>query len=286
MTAAVRIDVEAVLGREEVDVDLSQLLTPLLNETVLITGAIGSIGSAVTHELGEHGHPNLWAFDIDGLDVTDRDAVRAAFQAVRPTVVLHLAGAKHAPLGEIDPFDAMNVNAIGTQNVVDAASEVHARVVTASTCKACDPETAYGASKLIAERITLNAGGSVMRYYNVVETAGNVFEKWEKLPAEQGIPVVGECVRRFISLREAVACLFEVASGSLEPGRYIPALALPRRMARVAQDLYPLAMLNPMAPRRGDRLEEPFIARSETAYPAGGRLVSRVTSPHDPEVAA
>jgi FlaA1/EpsC-like NDP-sugar epimerase len=111
-------------------------------------------------------------------------------------VIYHLAGAKHAPEGEQHPAMVARVNTIGTDNIVRAACG--AKVILASTCKAGDPETAYGASKLIAERIVLNAGGVVVRFFNVRETAGNVFRLWEQIPFPQPIPYT-DCWRYFIS---------------------------------------------------------------------------------------
>ena len=155
--------------------DLTRPLSLLTGERVLVTGAAGSIGTEVVRVLRDAGGSPR-ATDVDQLDVRLRSSVQRVFGLYRPTVVFHLAGAKHAPEGERDPQSVLEVNAVGTENVITAATVVGARVVTASTCKACDPETAYGASKLLAERLTLAAGGNVARFYNVVETAGNVFD--------------------------------------------------------------------------------------------------------------
>jgi len=107
------------------------------------------------------------------VDVRDADAIGSFIASHAPGVIFHLAGAKHAPVGEIDPHDSLWTNTLGTYNVVEAAKKTGARVVLASTCKAINPETAYGASKLLAERITLNyENGTVARFHNIVETQG------------------------------------------------------------------------------------------------------------------
>lgn len=111
--------------------------------TVLITGAAGSLGRLLAREL-----PDAVATDVDTMDVTDPAAVQAAMAEHRPALVYHLAGAKHAPEGELDPGYVTRVNAVGTFNVLAAVPQ-GCRVILASTCKAADPETAYGASKLI-----------------------------------------------------------------------------------------------------------------------------------------
>jgi dTDP-glucose 4,6-dehydratase len=201
----------------------------------------------------------------------------------RPDVIFHLAGAKHAPEGEEDPVGVAMTNAIGTANVLAAADAVGARVVTASTCKAANPQTAYGASKLIAERATLNAGGSVARFFNVIETCGNVFRTWEGLAEHESIPVT-PAARYFITIREAVALVLWAAV--LPPGRYIvnPGRR-PRTMPSVAAALYPDRPQQFIPLRRGDRMAEPMLAVEERAMPVSAWLW-RITSSHDAPVPA
>lgn len=248
----------------------------LAGERVLITGAAGSIGAAIADALRE---ADVMTFetDIDALDVRDSDAVDRWLRVIKPTLVLHLAGAKHAPEGELDPAATFETNVRGTANVLAAARG--ARVVTASTCKACDPETVYGATKLIAERMTLNAGGSVARFYNVRESSGNVFSIWESLQADEPLPVA-PCSRYFISLEDAVALV--LWASVLEPARYVIDPGPARRMDDVAAERYPGRPQRPIAPRRGDRLDEPFHARSEAAIATDVDRVIRIASPHDP----
>lgn len=270
--------VETVLGRPARPPELLTVLAQLSSARVLVTGAHGSIGVAVTEILNDAGVEVL-ATDKDELDVRRARAVSNVLACYRPTVVFHLAGAKHAPEGEIDPLEVMEVNAIGTANVVAAARMLGARVVTASTCKACDPETAYGASKLLAERLTLAQGENVARFYNVVETSGNVFELWSALPPEAPVPVT-PCRRYFVSLREAAALTLWAAV--LPPGRYTLDPGEPRRMEDVARALYPGRRIERVPPRRGDRLAEPRHAQSEQLEPVVGPL-ERVFGPHDAE---
>jgi hypothetical protein len=200
-------------------------LEQLAHARVLVTGASGSIGSAVVDALRGVAIAT-YPSDIVGaywqLDVCDDDRVADAIKAIRPTHVLHLAGEKHAPEGELDPVKTTRTNIEGTVNVLRHAGG--ARVVTASTCKACDPETVYGASKLIAERMTLNAGGSVARFYNVVESSGNVFRLWESLPADEPLPVA-PCERYFVSLADAVAARSLGRSARARPLRRRPGAA-------------------------------------------------------------
>lgn len=212
------------------------------------------------------------------MDVTSAPQAMQVIASEIPAVVVHLAGAKHAPEGEVNPGHTSRVNVQGTENVLRAAERVGARVVTASTCKACDPETAYGASKLIAERMTLNAGGVVVRFYNVPETIGNVFRLWESLPAGEPLPVC-DAWRYFVPLDRIIDLL--VAALELPSGRYTVDPGLPRHMPDVAAELYPGRSQTLIPLRRGDRYMEPPYADSEEAEEIGSGWL-RITSPHDP----
>lgn len=239
----------------------------------LVTGALGSVGQALIPRLdGE-----VVATDVLELDVTDRREVLRVIRHHRPDVIYHLAGAKHAPDGELDPADVADVNIAGTLNVLDAAARVGAKTIVTSTCKACDPETAYGASKLIAERATLNAGGVVVRFHNVPESSGNVFRLWESLSAGEPLPVT-DCWRYFTPIAKAVDLL--VAAAELPTGRYAWNPGESRRMSDVASDLYPGRAQVEIPARRGDRQREPLVAACEQAWPYDVWL--KIVGAHDP----
>jgi FlaA1/EpsC-like NDP-sugar epimerase len=248
----------------------------------LVTGAEGSIGSVLVKALNMKYSGAVLGTDLHTMDVTDARTVGRVFTSFEPAVVFHLAGAKHAPLGEEDPWAAANVNILGTRNVLRAAKWSGARVITASTCKACNPETAYGATKLIAERMTLNAGGSVARFYNVRESSGNVFEIWRGIPTSEPIPVT-PCERRFMSVSEAVRLLLRCVE--LPPGRYSRAHVPLQRMSHVAKGLYPGREITAIPPRRGDRRMEPAMATQEKAYEVE-KDIWRIVSAHDQSSAA
>lgn len=239
---------------------------------ILVTGAAGSIGTALIPHLADH---EVLATDIDDLDVQNPFEVLERVEEFKPDVIYHLAADKHAPDGEDNPLHTLDVNAVGTANVLCAAR--HAKVILASTCKACDPETAYGASKLIAERMVLNAGGVVVRYFNVRETSGNVFRLWESLPLREPIPYT-DCERYFISLDEAVSLTLRALT--LPSGRYTVDPGSAYSMADLARDLYPGRRYVEVPRRRGDRRREPLCAESETFRSYRGLI--RVESPHDP----
>lgn len=256
--------------------------------TYLVTGAEGAVGSEFCKRLPLTDRPAsyldaaVWRTDLASprarLDVTDRGECFGWLTSIRPDVIWHLAGSKHAPEGEIDPAQVARVNIDGTLNVLAAAAQIGAKVITASTCKACDPETAYGASKLIAERATLNAGGVVVRFHNVAESGDNVFRFWESLPPDQPIPVT-DCWRYFTPMENAVDLL--VAAVDLPSGRYACDPGEPRWMPDVAAELYPGRDQVRIPARRGDRHREPLVAACEQAHPFGDWL--RIVGAHDPD---
>ena len=242
---------------------------------ILVTGAEGSVGRALVPLLDGR----VYATDISEIDVTRAGTVYEWVHDLRPRLIYHLAGAKHAPEGELDPSHVARVNINGTLNVLSAAAKVGARVVLTSTCKACDPETAYGASKLIAERATLNEGGVVIRFHNVPESSGNVFRLWESLSETDPLPVT-DCWRYFTPLDKALELL--VAAGGLETGRYCVPPGDPEWMPNVARRLYPGRELVTIPRRRGDRQREPLYALCEQAHSHGEWL--RIVGAHDPQM--
>lgn len=270
--------VKTVLGRPPHEIDFDRYLEQLAGKRILVTGAAGSIGTALGQALVDVS-PALLT-DIDNMDVRRPWGVVRVFRAHQPEIVFHLAGAKHAPEGERDPWAVAETNAVGTHRVVEAAGRIGAKVVLASTSKAANPETAYGASKLIAERMVLNAGGSVARFYNVVESAGNVFETWAAIPVSDPIPVT-DCTRLFISLREAIGLLLFAAA--MLPARFALKIPVqPRAMWGVASELYPDRPRLDIPRRRGDRRAEPRCGDYEFVedVPPGWPF-ARIVSPHD-----
>jgi len=286
-------DVLKVLNRPEHSELASLGLNSLRDgERILITGANGSIGTRLIHKLNQTDDVDFMrsgksieflSTDIEGdhvyMDVTDFNNVMSIVNKFKPTIIVNIAGAKHAPLGEKETWKTLSINTIGTKNLLDCASN-DCRVVLTSTCKSANPEIVYGASKLIAERMTINSGGSVARYFNVVESSGNVFEIWNSIPKDKPIKLVPRCERHFISLDEAVGLLFHCINS--EPGRYIANSGHLLIMEDVANNLYPNRTKEIIEPRRGDRLTEKFLSTSESieSYQLGHGVI-KVKSIHD-----
>lgn len=248
---------------------------------ILITGGAGSIGPALIQELRGRGH-----------DCASFDLGRDPFQDVRfpfnlgytPDVIYHLAADKHAPDGEDHPYSTQLVNIEGTRNALDAAAQ-KARVILASTCKAAVPETVYGASKLVAERMVLNAWGVVGRLYNVSESNRNVFQLWDQQFAESGRIEVTRCERFFVTLEEATTFLADLLS--VESGRYAPDPGPIHKMELVARKwcndrgLNPDTVIQMVSARRGDRIREPLCGFHETVVGVEGRDFKQILNPHD-----
>lgn len=260
-----KVSLEKVLGRRELQ-DLVAIENKLdhLGERVLITGANGSIGTVLVEKFKKH-NVEFLSTDIESdhvkMDITDFDRVKQVLNDYRPTVIVNIAGAKHAPVGEHETWMTLSINTIGTKNLLDNKPE-GCKLILTSTCKSANPEIVYGASKLIAERMTMNSGGSVARFFNVVETQGNVFEIWNKVPENEPIKVAPTCERHFISVEESVG-LIMFAMLRPESGRFIVNSGHLRLMDDIANDLYPDREKQIIAPRRGDRLTERFMSTSE-----------------------
>ena len=242
----------------------------------LVTGAKGQVGQTLCVELAERDW-DVIPTDIDEMDVTYRRKVFEVMDRHEPDVVFHLAAKKLAVEGELEPGRFAITNISGTQNVADACRVERAKLILVSTCKAADPETAYGASKLIAERITLNAGGVVCRFFNVPEAGPSVFTLWSEITDAHPIPYT-DCWRYFVSLQKSVEFLIHAAE--LPTGRYAPEPGPSLHMREVAKALYPERMLIEIPRRRGDRVVEPKCAVCETFEDFDGFI--KITGAHDP----
>ena len=256
---------ENILGRKQYSKITSLEISFLDGKKVLITGANGSIGNKLVEKLSGNNKIDLLATDISGeferLDVTDNKNVKEVLGKFDPDYLINLAGAKHAPEGEFDTWKTFSINTIGTKNLLESISSKTKFLLT-STCKSANPEIVYGASKLIAERMVLNKKGSIARFFNVVETSGNVFEIWNSIPDSKPIDIAPTCERHFISLEEAVGLIIFCLDN--KSGRYIVNSGPLVKMGDVAERLFPKREKIIIAPRRGDRLTEKFLSTSES----------------------
>src|SRR4051794_37462475 len=240
------VQVEDVLGREPVDVDLAEIASYLGGETVLVTGAGGSIGSELCRQIARVGagrlvlvdHSEAALFDIErelvderGFpaavpilgDVKDRPKMREIFDRYAPAVVFHAAAYKHVPLLEANPVEAVRNNVLATRTIADIAVEFGAkRFVYVSTDKAANPKNVLGQSKAVGEWI-IEAHGQqrsvttrfvAVRFGNVLASSGSVIPTFRK-QIERGGPVTvthPEMTRYFMTIPEAVSLIVQAGA--------------------------------------------------------------------------
>lgn len=212
----------------------------LEDKTILVTGGVGSIGSNLVKKLLDYNPKKIRVLDINetGLfelenelksdkirpfigDVRDEKRIRRAIENV--DVVFHAAAMKHVPLCEYNPFEAINTNVLGTQNVIDSAMDEEVdKFIMISTDKAVNPINVMGATKLLAERLTLSANiyrgnkktkFSCVRFGNVLNTRGSVITVFRKQISEGGPVTItsDEMIRFFISISKAVELVIKSA---------------------------------------------------------------------------
>jgi nucleoside-diphosphate-sugar epimerase len=224
---------------------------------VVVTGSAGFIGQRVCKLLPEHCHTVI---------ACDKQEDVLRFDPPPADAVIHLAANKYATQGETKPYDVCRFNIEATA----AALKMAPRVILASTCKAADPITCYGASKLICERMVLNAGGTVLRLVNVLGSSGSVTDIWAAVPTRDPLPVT-DCFRLFVD-PDVVAALF-VRSLGLPPGRYAPAAVQGLEMHELAARLYPARPIVGVPLRFGDRPRERLLNEYEIAERHGDAFV-------------
>lgn len=215
------------------------------NKKILATGGAGSIGSALVRKLLEYKPKVLRVLDINetGLfnlkqelhsdsirilvgDIRDKERLERAVEDI--DIVFHAAALKHVSLCESNPFEAVKTNVLGTKNLIEAAlKEKVERFITISTDKAVNPVNVLGASKLLAERLTISANlykgrrqtiFSCVRFGNVLNSQGSVLPIF-KAQVKKGGPVeiTDERMSRFImSMDRAIELVLKAAQMSKE----------------------------------------------------------------------
>jgi FlaA1/EpsC-like NDP-sugar epimerase len=279
------VRVEDVLGREPVLMELDSVGAYLAGETVLITGAGGSIGAelcrqiarvgprrivlldhaednlfAIERELGEerHVHPSVLAAVL--ADCKEEERMREVLTEHRPTVIFHAAAYKHVGLMEANPVEAVRNNAIGTRVMAHVAGELGiGRFVLVSTDKAVAPATVMGASKALAEfaleAATARFHGTryaAVRFGNVLGSSGSVVPIFRR-QIERGGPVTvtdERMTRYFMTIPEAVQLI--IRSGSLASGGggggadvFVLDMGEPVRIVDLARAMIELSGLDP-----------------------------------------
>ena len=232
-----KVDVEDLLGREPVELDMALISNELSHKTILVTGAGGSIGSEICRQVCKfapnkiillgHGENSIYLINQELtklyknkieiipviVDVQNKSRLQEVMLKYKPYVVYHAAAHKHVPLMEANPFEAMRNNILGTRNTAEAAinAEVN-KFVMISTDKAVNPPNVMGATKRVAEMYIqcLNHENSktdlvAVRFGNVLGSRGSVIPLFKK-QIEAGGPLTvthPDITRYFMTIPEA-----------------------------------------------------------------------------------
>jgi UDP-N-acetylglucosamine 4,6-dehydratase len=265
------------------------------NQVVLVTGGTGSFGKKFTKILLEEKQPKkVIIFSRDELkqhemqvggynqenlryfigDIRDRERLLRAMHGV--DVVVHAAALKQVPACEYNPMEAIKTNIMGTANVVEAALDAGVKkVLMVSTDKAVSPANLYGATKLAAEKLTIQsnayAGGSAtrfscVRYGNVVGSRGSIVPLFLKQRAGGRITVTDDRMTRFwLSLDQGVRFVIECIE-QMEGGEvFIPKIPS-TKVTDLARAIAPQAQIDTIGIRPGEKLHEMLISEDEARH--------------------
>lgn len=274
------VEVEDLLGRDPVYLDMERLERDLAGRSVLVTGGAGSIGSELARQIAgfcparlvlleqaesplyfihlelSASYPGIEVIPIVG-DITDATRVEEVFARHRPDYVFHAAAYKHVPMMEANVAEAVRNNVLGTLRVAECAARYEARrFVLISTDKAVNPSSVMGATKRVAERIVLGwptlrtsrTDFRAVRFGNVLDSDGSVIPLFRRQLAKGGpLTVTHPDVRRyFMSIPEAVQLVLHAAALPQVAGRIAMLdMGQPVRIVDLAEQLIRLSGRTP-----------------------------------------
>ena len=265
----------------------SNLIKELKNKTVLITGGAGSIGSALTKKLLEFPIRAVRVLDVNEhalfllkRSVNDRrlrpflgsvlDQERVDMASNNVDIIIHTAAVKNIEITEFNPIETIEVNTIGTVNLIKSAIKIKPKkFLNISTDKAVEPTTLYGTTKQLSERLTSWAGATsittkfaTIRFGNVIESRGNVFEIWQnELKNNKPLSITDQSMRRyFFHLDEAVDAILE-SLPLIDKGEII----VPKMKVYSIKDLASKISKkhNLIGKRQGEKIVEVLLSKTE-----------------------
>jgi FlaA1/EpsC-like NDP-sugar epimerase len=271
------VQIEDLLGRDEVELDSENLLEFLQNKTVLVTGAGGSIGSELVRQITEFNPKQIllveraefFLFQIEQelardysetkfvpliADTSDEPRMREIFAKYKPEVVFHAAAHKHVPLMENNPSEAVKNNIFATKLIGNLAGEFDTKdFVLVSTDKAVNPTSIMGASKRLAEIVLqdLNQVYSTnyiaVRFGNVLGSAGSVVPIFrEQIRKGESITVTDpEMTRYFMTIPEASQLVLQAGALGVGGEIFILDMGKPVKILDLAEDMIRLSGLSP-----------------------------------------
>ena len=313
MSSIRKVNVEDLLGRDPINVDIDSIAQYVENKTVLVTGGGGSIGSELCRQLAKHNPKQLIIFDVyennaytilnelkanyPELNVTaligtvrDTDRLDEIFCKYRPDIVYHAAAHKHVPLMEDSPKEAIKNNVFGTLNVVNASDKYGVkRFVMISTDKAVNPTNIMGASKRICEMIVQTRNKSsktefiTVRFGNVLGSNGSVIPLFEKQIAEGGPVTVTDkrVVRYFMTIPEAVSLVLQAGAFGRGGEIFVLDMGKPMKIVDLAENLIRLSGFEPYTDidikfiglRPGEKLFEELLMAEEGLKQTSNKLI-------------
>ena len=267
------VNIEDLLGREEINVNMDEIMDYVSGKKILVTGGGGSIGSELCRQIAAHRPEELIILDIyenNAYDIQqelkmkypelkltvligsirDEERIETIFSKYRPDIIYHAAAHKHVPLMEASPNEAIKNNVLGTYNLVLAADRWKVKkFVQISTDKAVNPTNIMGASKRVCEMIiqSFNKHSKTdfvaVRFGNVLGSNGSVIPLFKKQIAAGGPVTVTdpEIIRYFMTISEAVSLVLQAgvyAKGGeifvLDMGEPVKILDLAKNMIRLS----------------------------------------------------
>ncbi len=310
-----QVEIQDLLRRDPIQTDLEQVRSLATGETVLVTGAGGSIGSELCRQLARlepaqivllgHGEnsifdtlaelsehfPTVTAIPVIA-DVRDRERLRQVFAQHRPYSVFHAAAHKHVPLMEGNIAEAVTNNVLGTRHVAELAAEFGAEhLVLISTDKAVRPTNVMGATKRVAERIVQEIAEThgrkfvAVRFGNVLGSRGSVVPTFLR-QIQNGGPVTvthPEMRRYFMTIPEAVQLVLQAGAFGSGGEVFVLDMGEPVKVLDLATDLIRLSGLEVgsdieirfTGTRPGEKLYEELFFDAESAIPTDHPKVLR-----------
>jgi UDP-N-acetylglucosamine 4,6-dehydratase len=277
-------------------------------QVVLITGGTGSFGRKFVETLlGDFGPRKVIVFSRDELkqhemrsqgfdqanlryfigDVRDRDRLLRAMHGV--DIVVHAAALKQVPACEYNPMEAVKTNIMGTSNVVEAALDAGVKkVIALSTDKAVNPVNLYGATKLAAEKLTVQSNAyaagaatryACVRYGNVVGSRGSVVPVFLKQRAAGKLTITDERMTRFwLSLEQGVRFVVQCI-GAMRGGEVFVPRIPSMKVIDLARAIAPSARIEIVGIRPGEKLHEVLISEDEARNTVEGDRIYIVKPP-------
>jgi len=296
------VNIEDLLGRDQVKLDVELLRRNITGQTVMVTGAAGSIGSELCRQVAQLFPAKLVMFEIAESplfeleremrekfpsvnivplmgDIRDRKRVEIAISAHRPSLIYHAAAYKHVPVMEVHPVEAVKNNVFGTQIVADVAADYGVRrFVLVSTDKAVRPTNVMGATKRVAEMIVQNMNGKEttyvsVRFGNVLDSVGSVLPIFRKQLETTGKLTVThpEASRYFMLIPEAAGLILQAGAMGRGGEVFVLDMGQPVKIVDMAENLIRLmgkelgvdAEIVFTGLRPGEKLHEELVIEGE-----------------------